>query len=611
MLRLTNVTRRFGDKRACADISLEIPAGQMVGVIGPSGAGKSTLLRMINRLIDVSEGSIEYDGLRVSALRGQALRDWQRDCAMIFQQFNLVPRLDVITNVMLGRLNRRNTVLSLLQIFSEAEQLMALKALEQLDIAEAASQWARTLSGGQQQRVAIARALLQEPKVILADEPIASLDPRNAKIVMDSLRAINEGQGITVVTNLHARDTARSYCERIIGMAAGKVVFDGTPEELTTEVARELYGADGLCRGVLGIDDSTSLEDIEPRRKKNPSLPAGLRSRPGRASQLTGSRFPAAQPAAAGSAHLTRRDIMRTETALMATVAVAALAGPALAQEITTIRIGILGGENEADRLSDNQCLIDKLPAALGVSEVQLFPAADYDGVIQGLLGGTLDIAGLGASGYAAIYLQDPEAVDPFLTTVQTDGSTGYYSIALARKDSGITSITEARGKKLGYADPDSTSGYLIPKVTLPETLGAEPEAFFAETSFNGGHENLVLAVLDGKVDIGTTWGSGIGEFLEGYTSGNIRSMVDKGMLDMEDVVEVWRSPLIPNGPLVMRKALPQELKDKITAFYTALPSEDYACFRAIENGDFSGYTPVNAEFYRPIIDARKATIGG
>ena len=298
-------------------------------------------------------------------------------------------------------------------------------------------------------------------------------------------------------------------------------------------------------------------------------------------------------------------------SALLAGIALAGVTAPTFAQELDVIRIGLLGGENEADRLADNQCLIDKLPAALGVKEVQLFPAADYDGVIQGLLGGTLDVAGLGASGFAAVYLQDPNAVEPFLTNVQTDGSTGYYSVALAPADSGITSIEQAEGKKLGWADPDSTSGYLIPKVTLPEAIGgADPEEFF-ETSFNGGHENNVLALLDGKVDVAVTWASGVGEFSEGYTSGNIRSMVDKGMLDMEDVVQVWQSPLIPNGPLVMRTDLPQEMKDKIVAFYTALPTEDYECFRSIENGDFSGYTPVNVDFYKPVIDARKATIGG
>ncbi len=282
MLKISQVTRRFGAKVAVDNVNLEIPAGQMVGVIGRSGAGKSTLLRMINRLIDVSEGSIAFDGAAVSSLRGQALRDWQRDCAMIFQQFNLVPRLDVITNVMLGRLNRRNTIMSLLQIFSEDEQLMALKALERLDIAQTASQWAQTLSGGQQQRVAIARALAMNPKVILADEPIASLDPRNAKIVMDSLQAINEEQGITVITNLHTLDTARAYCERIIGMSAGRVVFDGTPEQLTTEVARELYGADGLEEAFSEEMTSTSLEAIVPKKKKkkHADMPPGALEAP-------------------------------------------------------------------------------------------------------------------------------------------------------------------------------------------------------------------------------------------------------------------------------------------------------------------------------------------
>tara|TARA_R110002124_G_scaffold9586_1_gene49165 strand:- start:6564 stop:7394 length:831 start_codon:yes stop_codon:yes gene_type:complete len=260
MLKISNVSRRFGDKLAVSDVTLEIPQGQMVGIIGRSGAGKSTLLRMINRLTNVSEGSISFDGVQVSSLRGRDLRNWQRDCAMIFQQFNLVPRLDVITNVMLGRLNHRSTLLSLLQIFTEEEQLLALQALERLDIAQTATQWAQTLSGGQQQRVAIARALMQGPRMILADEPIASLDPRNAKIVMDSLADINRENGLTVITNLHTLDTARAYCGRIIGMAAGRVVFDGTPDQLTTEVARQLYGADGLAEAFSEAMTSTSLE---------------------------------------------------------------------------------------------------------------------------------------------------------------------------------------------------------------------------------------------------------------------------------------------------------------------------------------------------------------
>ncbi len=269
MLKLSGVSRRFGQKTAVGNVNLSIAEGEMVGVIGSSGAGKSTLLRMINRLIDVSDGEIAFDGLAVSGLKGQALRNWQRDCAMIFQQFNLVPRLDVLTNVMLGRLNRRNTFASLIKHFSEDEQLMALEALERLGIAQTAIQRAGTLSGGQQQRVAIARALVQSPKVILADEPIASLDPKNAQVVMESLRTINEDDGITVITNLHTLDTARNYCERIIGMSQGKVVFDGGPDDLTTEVAREIYGADGLKDAFSESMTSTSI-DLEDGARKKP-----------------------------------------------------------------------------------------------------------------------------------------------------------------------------------------------------------------------------------------------------------------------------------------------------------------------------------------------------
>jgi phosphonate transport system ATP-binding protein len=236
------VSRRFGDKTAVADVSLKIAPGSFVGVIGRSGAGKSTLLRILNRLVDPTEGRIHYDGLEVSGLRGRELRAWRARCAMIFQQFNLVGRLDVLTNVLTGRLNHVPAARSLLRLWSEADRAIALSALEQFDIAALAAERADNLSGGQQQRVAIARALVQEPEIILADEPIASLDPRNTRIVMDALLRINKHYGITVLCNLHSLELARTYCDRLVGMAAGRVVFDGTPDELTDGVARDLYG---------------------------------------------------------------------------------------------------------------------------------------------------------------------------------------------------------------------------------------------------------------------------------------------------------------------------------------------------------------------------------
>jgi phosphonate transport system ATP-binding protein len=242
VLVIEGLTRRFGSVVAVDHVDLAVPAGQMVGVIGRSGAGKSTLLRMINRLQEPSSGSIRFGVTDVTALRGRALRDWRTRCAMVFQQFNLIPRLDVLTNVLMGRLNHRGQVASLLGLFSAAERAMALSALERFDLAGVALQRAGTLSGGQQQRVAICRALLQEPRLMLADEPIASLDPRNARVVMDALRRIHREDGLTVLVNLHHLDTARHYCDRIVALSAGRVMFDGTPADLTPERVRDVYG---------------------------------------------------------------------------------------------------------------------------------------------------------------------------------------------------------------------------------------------------------------------------------------------------------------------------------------------------------------------------------
>ncbi len=242
MLQLVHLSRRFGTTMAVANASLRISAGEMIGIIGRSGAGKSTLLRLINRTIEPTAGEIRAGGIDVTTLRGADLRQWRARTAMIFQQFNLVSRLDVLTNVLCGRLHEIGTARMLLKMFTVAEQIDAINALDRMGMAEFATKRADALSGGQQQRVAIARAMMQHPDVILADEPIASLDPMNAKVVMDALAAVNRDDGITVLCNLHTLDTARAYCGRIIGMAAGRIIFDGAPEQLTDPMLREIYG---------------------------------------------------------------------------------------------------------------------------------------------------------------------------------------------------------------------------------------------------------------------------------------------------------------------------------------------------------------------------------
>ena len=286
--------------------------------------------------------------------------------------------------------------------------------------------------------------------------------------------------------------------------------------------------------------------------------------------------------------------------ALTATQAVAA-------EPIKEFRIGLLGGENEADRLRSNECLVKRFEKLLGVP-VKLFPAADYAGTMEGLKGGNLDYAELGASGYAGIQIDAPGIVEPVVTTEQIDGSTGYVSVMLVKADSKFDKVADLKGKKLAYADPNSTSGYLVPVVALAKE-GFKDTEFFGSTTFAGGHEQSVLAVVNGDVDAGVTWASGVGKWEEGYSNGNLRKMVDKGMLDMSTVRQVWQSPIIPNGPIVMRSALPQDIKDKVKASLLSFHQDDKDCLYKVAAGEINRYVTVEPAFYETIIEARKATI--
>ncbi|WP_238367771.1 phosphonate ABC transporter ATP-binding protein [Mesobacterium pallidum] len=272
MFELRNVTKRFGDKIAVDRASFIVDRPMMIGIIGRSGAGKSTLLRMLNRLSDSTSGEILFDGQDITHLRGAARRNWQSRCAMIFQQFNLVPRMDVVSNVLHGTLNRRSTLATMFNLYPAADIHRAIEILDRLGIAEQAPKRAEALSGGQQQRVAIARALMQDPAMILADEPIASLDPMNAQVVMDALRRIHEEDGRMVIANLHTLDTARRYCDRVIGMHDGRIVFDGRPDQLTTGIARDIYGAGDDFSEAATSTAIEALNSAEARRLKAKAL---------------------------------------------------------------------------------------------------------------------------------------------------------------------------------------------------------------------------------------------------------------------------------------------------------------------------------------------------
>ena len=274
------------------------------------------------------------------------------------------------------------------------------------------------------------------------------------------------------------------------------------------------------------------------------------------------------------------------------------------AHAIKEFNIGILGGENAQDRLTSNECFRAKVEEALGVP-VKIFTPADYDGVIQGLLGGTIDFAGLGASAYAKVFLTDPEAVDIALTTQNVDESTGYYSIGFARKDSGITDLASAKGKSFAFADPNSASGYLVPAAEMTTALG-KLEEYFSEVKFSGGHEQTIVGVHNGDFASGVSWADGLGNWEDGFTNGAFRKAVDSGLVDMSNMVEIWRSKLIPNGPFVVRRALPQETKDQVIAIVADMWENDPTCAYAVAAGEAKDFVPITHEFYQGIIEARK-----
>ena len=243
ILKFDNVSKHYPNGvHALKEVSFELCEGEFVSVIGPSGSGKSTLLRAINRLIPISGGTVWLDGQAVSALRGRNLRQLRRKVGMIFQNYNLVYSLSVLQNVLHGRLGYMNGLKGVFGLYSEDDKQEGLDLLEELGLADFAYNRASDLSGGQKQRVGIARAIMQGPKLLLCDEPIASLDPSSAKTIMDLLRDMTQKRNIACIVNLHQLDVALKYSTRIIGLSKGEIVFDGRPEEMDDATIERIYG---------------------------------------------------------------------------------------------------------------------------------------------------------------------------------------------------------------------------------------------------------------------------------------------------------------------------------------------------------------------------------
>jgi len=261
MIEVRGLSKRYGDLVALADVSLEVAAGEMVVVLGPSGAGKSTLLRCINRLVQPSAGEVRIGGEALPATRS-GLRRIRSQLGMIFQDHNLVPRLSVLKNVLAGRLARMPEWMSVLQIFREEDVRIALESLKRVELEDRAWSRADRLSGGQQQRVGIARALAQQPEAILADEPVASLDPKTARVVLGDLKRASRELGIAVLCNLHQVGYALEFADRVIGIHAGRVVFEGGPEGLDRPTLSRIYpGLEGMSETeIAGI--STAVGEL-------------------------------------------------------------------------------------------------------------------------------------------------------------------------------------------------------------------------------------------------------------------------------------------------------------------------------------------------------------
>jgi len=299
---------------------------------------------------------------------------------------------------------------------------------------------------------------------------------------------------------------------------------------------------------------------------------------------------------------IARRTLLAATFCLASTLAV----GPAAADwrdDVEVFRIGIMGGVLGEMQLRAFACL-DRLVEQAMQIPVELYTSPNYQGVMQGLLDDNLDAAALGAGGYAGVYLRNPDAIEPLVALKQVDGSIGYYSALFVRADSPYQSIDDLRGRSIMFTDRNSTSGYLVPRYELRQA--GYPLRYFGSYGFSGSHPSAVQSVLEGQFDAGVTWTSGLGEYDDGHTRGNLHYMVQRGALDMNDLRILWTSNLIAEGPIVVRKDLPQEAKDIYKQVLLELADKHPKCFTAIAGGAAAGYAPVEHEVYRTIIDIRR-----
>ena len=308
---------------------------------------------------------------------------------------------------------------------------------------------------------------------------------------------------------------------------------------------------------------------------------------------------------------------MRRGLGILAAVLSVALAGaanadctagvkkPAWAAQAPVVRFGFTTHETSSQARTGFTQFTDYMCRKMGVP-AKVFNASDYNGVAQAMFANQIDVALVGPSNYAMMWSQTKGAVEPILTNLEIDGSTGYYTVLFVKASSPFRKLADLKGKTIAYADVNSTSGYLFPRHAM-RGEGLNPDAFFGKPLFAGGHDQGVIAVVKGQADAGVTWASGVGDPAEGYSRGILRRMADQKLLNMKDLRIIWKAGPIVNGPVVVRKALPQGFKDALVAALIDLPRESPEAFRAMVSGDGPGFARVTHDDYKMIVDMRKA----
>lgn len=539
ILEAKNLVRTYGERRALDNVSISVNEGEMVALIGPSGSGKSTLLRTTTGLIltDKGEGEVSLMDIPVQK-KGElckTVRSARSKVGFVFQQFNLVGRLSLFENVMLGTLGRLPFWKGFWGQWPKKDKELAMRALDRVGVAEYAAQRANVLSGGQQQRGAIARALVQGAKAIFLDEPVASLDPVSARKVMELLKDLNQNDGVTVVVVLHQIDYALKFCDRVVALKSGKIVYDGPKEGLIKDKLIEIYGAeyDEESGGAAPVDETP--------------LPTAIKKKSGILLQIA--QWLIALAIVSGAAYMLYNQSIKKEA---------------------DINFSILATENAQNAKKTWAPFIKDMQEQTGLT-VKPFFQSQYAGLVQAMAYGQTQVGWFSnKSGLEEINTGKAEV---FLRSSDPQGVDGYQSVLIAPVNSKIT-LSDVlkcdRSLEFGMGDAASTSGTLVPMVYLFTPHNVDPQNCFKVVR-SAGHEANFFSVANGQLPVATN------------NSTSLQVMGQKNPELFKKVKVIWTSPTLPEDPIIWRKDLDPAKKEKIRKFFLSYGRQGDAAQRKHE----------------------------